>query len=457
MKLTALTAKILCALAGALCSPLPSEAEEVCSMEFSPVPGETAFAAAGSPLRSAERHCSDDFLRIPFDQQSGVITLRQGEYQALGTWGSLRYFGVVSNTGYKTTSCLWCDPLKALVVDSTSPSSLCAVSVLSLKSCSRPDTVKFDIIHKPTRKTKFCTPSLVYSGRDSRGLYFTAADCSNQAGTTLHYDLNYGRSIRYLDQRIRIIKADNQGIYFTLQLVEKPKSEQDEPAWTSQKLQAASRLKQPEVLTSEQAAAVAAARNQTQPPPGVLTLAPPTSTGLPPPDTVLPTPASLQRATKAASAIKHSDDAAPPVRAAALQSSAASLAPAADAAALAPAAATPPATTAVLPSSMPTPAESTPAPAAATAATSTAASTSASDTLIIRADTASAAKAEQTPAPPVPPAAPAVTNSAAPMPPAPPAPLPETEASASSTLVLRTDSLPDAEPLEQSSPGTNSN
>lgn len=426
-------------------------------MEFSPVPGETAFAAAGSPLRSAERHCSDDFLRIPFDQQSGVITLRQGEYQALGTWGSLRYFGVVSNTGYKTTSCLWCDPLKALVVDSTSPSSLCAVSVLSLKSCSRPDAVKFDIIHKPTRKTKFCTPSLVYSGRDSRGLYFTAADCSNQAGTTLHYDLNYGRSIRYLDQRIRIIKADNQGIYFTLQLVEKPKSEQDEPAWTSQKLQAASRLKQPEVLTSEQAAAVAAARNQTQPPPGVLTLAPPTSTGLPPPDTVLPTPASLQGATKAASAIKHPDDAAPPVRAAALQSSAASLAPAADAAALAPAAATPPATTAVLPSSMPTPAESTPAPAAATAATSTAASTSASDTLIIRADTASAAKAEQTPAPPVPPAAPAVTNSAAPMPPAPPAPLPETEASASSTLVLRTDSLPDAEPLEQSSPGTNSN
>lgn len=426
-------------------------------MEFSPVPGETAFAAAGSPLRSAERHCSDDFLRIPFDQQSGVITLRQGEYQALGTWGSLRYFGVVSNTGYKTTSCLWCDPLKALVVDSTSPSSLCAVSVLSLKSCSRPDAVKFDIIHKPTRKTKFCTPSLVYSGRDSRGLYFTTADCSNQAGTTLHYDLNYGRSIRYLDQRIRIIKADNQGIYFTLQLVEKPKSEQDEPAWSSQKLQAASRLKQPEVLTSEQAAAVAAARNQTQPPPGILTLAPPTSTGLPPPDTVLPTPASLQGATKAASAIKHPDDAAPPVRAAALQSSAASLAPAADAAALAPAAATPPATTAVLPSSMPTPAESTPAPAAATAATSTAASTSASDTLIIRADTASAAKAEQTPAPPVPPAAPAVTNSAAPMPPAPPAPLPETEASASSTLVLRTDSLPDAEPLEQSSPGTNSN
>lgn len=427
-------------------------------MEFSPVPGETAFAAAGSPLRSAERHCSDDFLRIPFDQQSGVITLRQGEYQALGTWGSLRYFGVVSDTGYKTTSCLWCDPLKALVVDSTSPSSLCAVSVLSLKSCSRPDAVKFDIIHKPTRKTKVCTPSLVYSGRDSRGLYFTAADCSDQAGTTLHYDLNYGRSIRYLDQRIRIIKADNQGIYFTLQLVEKPKSEQDEPAWTSQKLQAASRLKQPEVLTSEQAAAAAAAaRNQTQPPPGVLTLAPPTSTGLPPPDTVLPAPASLQGAPKAASAIKHPDDAAPPVRAAALQSSAAALAPAADAAALAPAAATLPATTAVLPSSMPNPAESTPAPAAATAATSTAASASASDTLIIRADTASAAKAEQTPAPPAPPAAPAVTNSAAPMPPAPPAPLPETEASASSTLVLRTDSLPDAEPMEQSSPGTNSN
>lgn len=185
-----------------------------CALSFRPAPNETAFAATGSSLKAADRVCTDDYLIIPFDQKSAAVTLPKGQYRKLRENDTLVAFAPVSIAGDRIDTCLWCDPLKYMTVHRDAPHRLCAVSSLNVESCASDGALSFAVSRMSISEGTQCAPSLMYYGRSGSVLRFAVNDCSSATRPALSYDLSLGNVIRFLDERIEVLNADNAGISF---------------------------------------------------------------------------------------------------------------------------------------------------------------------------------------------------------------------------------------------------
>ncbi len=192
----------------------------VCTTAFRPSTDETAFAAVGSPLKVADKTCFNNFLIVPFTAHSGAITIPEGEYEGIESYPDRVYFSIHNSIGSNVSSCIFCDPIKYLLVRKDSPKTLCILSKLHIESCAEESSISYTITKKSTTYEGLCTPSLVYYGRFGNTLRFAVNDCDSMSKPSLTYDLNLGKIIRFLDEEIKVIKADNQGIYY--QRLEKP-------------------------------------------------------------------------------------------------------------------------------------------------------------------------------------------------------------------------------------------
>lgn len=185
-----------------------------CSLTYRPKTNETAFAAVGSSLKVADRTCISNVLIIPFDTESGAVTIPQGEYPSVGQKNGKVLFSVNSTSGMKADSCFFCDPIEYLLIDRKRPKTLCSLSKLNLESCANDNAISYTVTQKSHTDLGQCAPSLVYFGRHGSVLKFAVNDCSSISKPTLTYDLTLGRVIRFLDDRYSVINADNQGIYY---------------------------------------------------------------------------------------------------------------------------------------------------------------------------------------------------------------------------------------------------
>lgn len=214
---------LLASLFAAVCSAGSAFAQSktgVCTTSYRPSTQETAFAAVGSPLKIADKTCFNNFLIVPFTVHSGAITIPEGEYEGIESYPDRVYFSTDNSAGSNVSSCIFCDPVKYLLVRKDSPKTLCILSALHIESCAEESSISYTITKKSTTYEGLCTPSLVYFGRFGNTLRFAVNDCETMSKPTLTYDLNLGKIIRFLDEEIEVIKANNQGIYY--QRLEKP-------------------------------------------------------------------------------------------------------------------------------------------------------------------------------------------------------------------------------------------
>ena len=187
----------------------------VCTTSYRPKTNETAFAAVGSSLKIADKTCFNRFLIVPFDTKSGAITIPQGEYEAVTETEEAILFSTDNGSGIKANSCTFCDPVDFLKVNKKTPTTLCVQTLLKVDSCAIDNSITYTITKKSTTTTGLCAPSLVYFGRVGDTLRFAINDCNSISKPTLNYDLSLGNIIRFLNEEIKIIKADNQGIYYS--------------------------------------------------------------------------------------------------------------------------------------------------------------------------------------------------------------------------------------------------
>jgi len=189
--------------------------DKTCSTTFRPKTDETAFAAVGSSLKIADKTCIKSFLDIKHDTISGAITIPQGLYPVLSNEDEKITFDITSKNGAKVSSCAFCDPVKALVINKFNPKTLCVLTALNLESCAIDNSIAYEVKSTEDLTEGLCAPSLVYFGRQGDILHFAINDCSNITKPTLSYDLSLGDEIRFLNEQIKIIKADNLGIYYS--------------------------------------------------------------------------------------------------------------------------------------------------------------------------------------------------------------------------------------------------
>lgn len=201
----------------ALCCSVPVQSSEisVCSLSYRPKTNETAFAAVGSSLKIADETCTNHYLIIPFDTVSNAITIPQGEYRAVSIDEEEVLFTTDNGSGLKVKSCPVCDPIDYLVIRKKTPKTLCVKSALKVNSCAVDDSISYVVTKKSHTTEGLCAPSLVYFGRDGNTLKFAVNDCSSISKPTLSYDLSFGDEIRFLDEQIKILKADNKGIFYS--------------------------------------------------------------------------------------------------------------------------------------------------------------------------------------------------------------------------------------------------
>ncbi len=203
--------------------------KEHCSLSFRPKVDELTFVPVGAPLIVADRHCNQNYLVIPFEQQIKAVHLPEGEYPALDERPKrkgARWFSTTAETGEEITSCAWCDPLYSVELPKFGRNQLCVISKLGVQSCAQKNAVSFSVIQKDNLQEGVCTPGLIYLGRDGTTLKFAARDCKTQTSPQVNYDLNYGQVIRFLNEQVTVLSADNQGIYFKRN--ERPKKKEHE-------------------------------------------------------------------------------------------------------------------------------------------------------------------------------------------------------------------------------------
>ncbi len=199
------------------CCSEPVQASEisVCSLSYRPKTNETAFAAVGSSLKIADETCTNHYLIIPFDTVSNAITIPQGEYKAVSIDEEEVLFSTDNGSGVKVKSCPVCDPIDYLVIKKKTPKTLCVKSALKVNSCAVDDSISYVVTKKSHTTEGLCAPSLVYFGREGNTLKFAVNDCTSISKPTLSYDLSFGDEIRFLDEQIKIHKADNKGIFYS--------------------------------------------------------------------------------------------------------------------------------------------------------------------------------------------------------------------------------------------------
>ena len=125
------------------------------------------------------------------------------------------YFSVENDLGTKVESCALCDTIEYLKIKRSNPKSLCAVTNFNLESCAETDSISYVVTQKSKTTEGICTPSLVYFGRTGDILKFAINDCSTISKPTLSYDLKLGDTVRFLDEQIKVVSADNLGIYYS--------------------------------------------------------------------------------------------------------------------------------------------------------------------------------------------------------------------------------------------------
>ena len=166
-------------------------------------------------LKIADKTCVNSYLIIPFDTKAGAITIPQGQYAALKDEDGSVYFSVENDLGTKVESCALCDTIEYLKIKRSNPKSLCAVTNFNLESCAETDSISYVVTQKSKTTEGICTPSLVYFGRTGDILKFAINDCSTISKPTLSYDLKLGDTVRFLDEQIKVVSADNLGIYYS--------------------------------------------------------------------------------------------------------------------------------------------------------------------------------------------------------------------------------------------------
>ncbi len=189
-----------------------SYAKDNCTLEISPKDNEIAFAPTGSKLLNAQSICQDEYLEIPHDQKIGAISLLKGDYPRISANKKDITFKAINNEGNRVQSCLWCDRIDRLMVNDNN--ALCSISFLNVRSCATPDEAVFSVQRKNINMGEVCVPTLAYFGRHGSELRFAVQDCKNKSSPAVSYDLSFGNVIRFLDERIEIIRADNNGIHY---------------------------------------------------------------------------------------------------------------------------------------------------------------------------------------------------------------------------------------------------
>ena len=203
------------AVTSTLACDIASASSKNCTLSYRPKTNETAFAAVGSSLKIADKTCVNSYLIIPFDTKAGAITIPQGQYAALKDEDGAVYFSVENDLGTKVESCALCDTIEYLKIKRSNPKSLCAVTNFNLESCAETDSISYVVTQKSKTTEGICTPSLVYFGRTGDILKFAINDCSTISKPTLSYDLKLGDTVRFLDEQIKVVSADNLGIYYS--------------------------------------------------------------------------------------------------------------------------------------------------------------------------------------------------------------------------------------------------
>ncbi len=188
---------------------------ESCSTSYRPKTNEMAFAAVGSSLKIADKTCFNQYLMIPFDIESGGVVIPQGDYKAIFSDKDEMLFATKNSNGGKAHTCYLCDPIDVIKIYKSKPTTLCVKSSLKIESCALDNSLSYTVSVKSHTTTGLCAPSLVYYGREGNTLKFAINDCTTISKPTLSYDLSLGDEIRFLDEQIRILKADNQGIFYT--------------------------------------------------------------------------------------------------------------------------------------------------------------------------------------------------------------------------------------------------
>ena len=203
------------AVTSTLACDIASASSKNCTLSYRPKTNETAFAAVGSSLKIADKTCVNSYLIIPFDTKAGAITIPQGQYAALKDEDGSVYFSVENDLGTKVESCALSDTIEYLKIKRSNPKSLCAVTNFNLESCAETDSISYVVTQKSKTTEGICTPSLVYFGRTGDILKFAINDCSTISKPTLSYDLKLGDTVRFLDEQIKVVSADNLGIYYS--------------------------------------------------------------------------------------------------------------------------------------------------------------------------------------------------------------------------------------------------
>lgn len=203
------------AVTSTLACDIASASSKNCTLSYRPKTNETAFAAVGSSLKIADKTCVNSYLIIPIDTKAGAITIPQGQYAALKDEDGSVYFSVENDLGTKVESCALCDTIEYLKIKRSNPKSLCAVTNFNLESCAETDSISYVVTQKSKTTEGICTPSLVYFGRTGDILKFAINDCSTISKPTLSYDLKLGDTVRFLDEQIKVVSADNLGIYYS--------------------------------------------------------------------------------------------------------------------------------------------------------------------------------------------------------------------------------------------------
>lgn len=205
---------LACLVTVMTCSPASRATDAgACTTVERPQPQETAFAAVGQALKVIDVTCIGTRLHIPFDQQAGAVNLPAGTYMPLAGAVDGRRFALQGDRA-AVTSCPWCDPLSCLVITQDTPPRLCVRSRLGITSCAAPDAVSWALIPVPQRDLGRCTPALIYAGREGATLAFSVTDCRTAPRGQITYDLRLGAVIRFLNERFKILRADNQGVYY---------------------------------------------------------------------------------------------------------------------------------------------------------------------------------------------------------------------------------------------------
>lgn len=187
----------------------------VCNLSLRPKTGELAFAPVGRALTFADEVCINDSVIIPYEQTINAVTLMPGQYARNNQGDGLMRFALTSLDGRGTiSSCPVCDGLKYLMVNREG--NLCVVSSLNVLSCAPENRADFLLQRYRDVKENVCTTSLIYAGRDKDNIRFNIKTCDlkETASGSLIYDLSLGSTIRFLDERFRVVDATNQGLYY---------------------------------------------------------------------------------------------------------------------------------------------------------------------------------------------------------------------------------------------------